>query len=263
MSTPTSRERGPVIRKALLILVILLLAVVWALCPGGLAAQARPGADERPRMRAGLSVAVADPRGEFSEYVDVGGGVTGFFRVGIDPEGVVALRIDAGFLNYGNETKRVCLSPTIGCRIEVDLTTSNNIVLFGLGPELGLGIGSVRLYGNASVGLGYFSTDSHVEGSVGDEPFASTHNYGDGGFAWTGGGGIEIPIARAGRFPIALDFGLAYHRNGSREYLTRGGIVDEPDGSISLDVKRSEADFLLWRIGASVGIVPPESQRPE
>ena len=44
-----------------------------------------------------------------------------------------------------------------------------------------------------------------------------------------------------------------------REYLTRGGIIDEPDGSISLDVKRSEADFLLWRIGASVGIVPRES----
>jgi hypothetical protein len=128
-----------------------------------------------------------------------------------------------------------------------------------VGPELGLGIGSVRLYGNASVGLGYFSTDSHVEGSVGDEPFASTHNYGDAGFAWTGGGGIEIPIAHAGRFPIALDLGLAYHRNGRREYLTRGGIIDEPDGSISLDVKRSEADFLLWRIGASVGIVPRES----
>jgi hypothetical protein len=257
MDTTMSHERGSVIRK------IVVLAALLGLCPGELAAQAREGADERPRMRAGLSAAVADPRGEFSEYVNVGGGVAGFFRVGIDPEGLVALRIDAGFLNYGNETKRVCLSPTIGCRIEVDLTTSNNIVLFGLGPELALGIGSTRLYGNASVGLGYFSTDSHVEGSLGDEPFASTHNYGDGGFAWTAGGGIEIPIAHAGRFPIALDFGLAYHRNGRREYLTRGGIIDEPDGSISFDVKRSEADFLLWRIGASVGIVPREPVRPD
>jgi hypothetical protein len=205
-------------------------------------------------MYAGVSVAVADPRGDFGTYVNVGGGIYGYFRVNVDPQGIVAIRANGGFLNYGNETSRVCLSPTLGCRIEVDLTTSNNIILFSVGPELGVPVGGSRLYGHASGGLSYFSTDSRVEGSSGNEPFATTRNYGDGGFSWTLGAGLQIPIARARTFPIALDFGLTYHGTGRREYLTEGGIIDRPDGSIDFDVIRSDADFVLWQLGASVGI---------
>jgi hypothetical protein len=208
-------------------------------------------------MWAGAAIAVAQPRGEFAEYVDVGGGVHAFFRVALDGRGVVSLRVQGGFLNYGSETQRVCLSETVGCRIQVDLTTSNNIILFGVGPELAIPMGRLRLYGNASAGLGYFSTDSQVEGATGNqEPFASTQNYGDGGFAWTGGGGLEVIVARPKGVPIAVDFGVSQQANGRREYLTKGGISDRPDGSIVLDVKRSEADFLLWRLGVSVGIRP-------
>ncbi len=217
--------------------------------------------DPVPRMHAGLALGVAQPRGEFSEYVNLGGGILGFFRVNFDEHGLTSLRIHGGFLNYGNETQRVCLSGTVGCRIEVDLTTSNNIVLLGLGPEIGIPVGAARVYGNASVGLGYFVTDSRVGGTGDQEPFATTQNYSDGGFAWNTGGGIELSLGSIQRFPVALDFGLSYQGNGSREYLTRGGITDRADGTIELDVKRSEADFLLWRIGVSVGIAAERSSR--
>lgn len=229
----------------------LLLAI--ALSPLPIIAQQAPTGP--PRFHAGLSGAVAQPVGEFGDYVDVGGGVHGFFRLNLDERGIAGLRLHGGFLNYGNETKRVCLSATVGCRIEVDLTTSNNIFLLGLGPELGLPLGPARLYGGASIGLSWFSTDSNVEGSSDQETFASTTNYSDGGFAWTAGGGIEITIAHARQMPISIDFGLSYQGNGKREYLTEGGITDLPDGSIELDVHRSDADFLLWRLGVSVGIV--------
>jgi opacity protein-like surface antigen len=228
------------------------------------AAFALPGAAQEPepmppaRLHAGAALAIAQPRGEFSEYVDVGGGVEAFFRVGLDPQGVVSLRIRAGFLTYGNETKRVCLSETIGCRIQVDLTTSNNIFLVGLGPELAVPIGRTRLYANGSVGYDYFSTDSNVEGTSSEEPFASTRNFGDGGFSWNGGGGIEVEIARTRQVDVALDFGVAYQGNGRREYLTRGGIIDLPDGSLEFDVKRSEANFVLWRVGVALGIRPED-----
>jgi hypothetical protein len=207
-----------------------------------------------PRVYAGIAAAVAQPLGEFDEYVNVGGGLDGFFRVRLDDAGFVSFRLHGGFLTYGNETKRVCLSETVGCRIQVDLTTSNNIFLFGLGPELAVPLGRVRLYGNGSVGFDYFSTDSNVSGTSTENPFASTRNYGDGGFSWNAGGGMEVVVAHARTLPIAIDVGLAYQGNGRREYLTRGGIIDRPDGSIDFDVKRSEANFLLWRIGASVGI---------
>jgi opacity protein-like surface antigen len=230
------------------------LAVIAFALTSPLAAQRGDGVP--PRFHAGLSATVAQPLGEFHDYVGVGGGLSAFFRVNMDPAGIVSLRFRGGFVNYGNETKRVCLSQTVGCRIEVDLTTSNNIFLLGVGPELAVPIGPVRLYGNGGVGLGYFSTDSQVSGSTGDEPFASTQNYGDGGFAWNAGGGMEVEIAQAREMPISLDLGLSYQRNGLRDYLTEGGISERPDGSLELDVRRSEANLLLWTLGVSVGFRP-------
>jgi hypothetical protein len=215
-----------------------------------------PGDLSPPRIHVGGGLAVAQATGEFSEYVSVGAGLQGFIRVDMDEGGLVGLRLQGTFLNYGNETKRVCLSATVGCRIQVDLTTSNNIIAVGVGPELALPLGASRLYGNALVGFGYFSTDSHVRGGLDQEPFASSRNYGDGGLSWNAGGGVEIPIARAGIVPISLDLGLSYHGNGRREYLTRGDIRDLPDGSLEFDVRRSQADFLVWRVGVSVGLRP-------
>jgi hypothetical protein len=229
------------------------VAAALALTAAPLAGQT-PDTLGLPRFYAGAAVAVAQPLGEFDDYVNVGGGLDAFFRVRLDEAGVVSLRVHGGFLTYGNETRRVCLSETVGCRIQVDLTTSNNIVLFGLGPELGVPLGRVRLYGNGSIGFDYFSTDSSVEGTSTDEPFASTTNFSDGGFSYNAGGGVEIRVAQARTLPISIDLGVAYQGNGRREYLTRGGIIDRPDGSLDFDVKRSEANFLLWRIGATVGI---------
>jgi hypothetical protein len=219
--------------------------------------QGQIGATSReapPRLHAGGGLAIAQPLSDFSEYVSVGGGIHAFLRVNVEESGRLALRIHGGFLNYGNETQRVCLSETVGCRIEVDLTTSNNIFLVGAGPELAVQVGSSRLYGNTTVGFGYFSTDSRVAGTGQEQAFASTRNFGDGGLSWNAGGGVEIPVARARQVPLALDLGLSYQGNGRREYLTRGGITDRPDGSLEFDVKRSDADFLLWRIGISAAV---------
>jgi hypothetical protein len=231
----------------------LLLSALLIQIPQLLVAQ--PSEDPvRPRAYAGISLAIAQPRGEFAEYVPVGGGLSAFFRAHVDDSGWVALRVQGSFVNYGNETKRVCFSETVGCRVELDLTTSNNIFLLGVGPEIALPLGSTRLYGNASAGYSYFWTDSKVGGTVEDEPFASTTNYSDGGFAWSFGGGMEIPLGRVSQLPILLDLGFAHQGNGRREYLTEGGIIDGPGGAIELDVKRSEANFFLWRIGVTVGI---------
>lgn len=225
------------------------------------AAQQRPLTDP-PRMHAGGALMLAQPVGEFDQYVGLGGGIDGFFRVALDEADVVSLRIQAGFVNYGNETQRVCLSRTIGCRIQVDLTTSNNIFLFGVGPELGVPAGPVRLYANGTIGYSHFSTDSHVSGDLEPGPFASTRNFGDGGFAWTGGGGLQIHLAdTGGGASIGLDMGVSYQGSGRREYLTEGDITDLPDGSIRLDVRRSRANLLLWRLGVTVGFGGGEGMR--
>lgn len=208
---------------------------------------------------AGGSLAIAQPEGEFRDYVDLGVGLQAFFRVPIDETGIVSLRIDGGILSYGRETQRVCLSSTVGCRITVDVTTSNSIFLLGFGPEIGIPLGGARLYGTVTGGLSYFSTDSEVRGSPAQDAIATTNNYGDAGFAWRSGVGLQIPIA-GGDTPVFLDFGLGFQGNGRREYLTEGDISERPDGSLLLNVRRSDADFRLWTIGVSVTI-PSERGR--
>lgn len=248
------RSFAAITRAAAPYAIALLVPFVLSGPRAPLGAQAPDSAD--PRFHAGLSAIVAQPLGEFDDYVDVGGGLQAHFRVNLDPAGIVGLRFQGGFVNYGHETRQVCLSQTVGCRITVDLTTSNNIFILAAGPEIGVPLGPVRLYANGGIGLGYFSTDSHVSGTSDSEPFARTENYGDGGLALNGGGGAQIRIARAQEMPVSIDLGVSYQRNGQREYLTEGGIRDLPDGSIELDVRRSDANLLLWQLGVSVGFRP-------
>ena len=94
---------------------------------------------DRPiRGAAGASFTYGRPVGDFLRYVDEGYGVDGFVRVYLEPNGILSLKLDGGFLIYGSETKRVPLSTTVGARILVDLTTANNIAWMGLGPQLTL-----------------------------------------------------------------------------------------------------------------------------
>ncbi len=216
------------------------------------AAQAGPGTN---RFGGNLSALVAQPVGDFDTYVDVGWGIGGNVRIGLDPAGVASLRFDLGFINYGRETQEVCLSATVGCRIVVDLTTTNNIAYGLAGLQLGVPTGPVRPYVNGGVGFSYFFTESSVEGTNNQEPFASTTNFDDGTFSWAAGGGIMIPIS-SGRTPISLDIGARYHRNNEVDYLTKGSIRDNPNGSIDLFPTRSEANLITYSIGVSIGFSP-------
>lgn len=217
-----------------------------------LAAQEEP---LRPvRALAGGGLMIATPVGEFNDYVGTGWGLSGHFAVRLDRDGFISLRGDAGFVNYGRESKRVCLSTTVGCRIEVDLTTSNDIFYFTLGPQLAVPAGPVQPYIGASIGFGYFATVSSVDGvSGGDPDFARTTNFDDVTLAWHAGTGLRIPV-HAGRTPIFLDFGARYNINGQVDYLTEGGITDNPDGSIVLNPIRSDANLVTFVLGATFGV---------
>jgi hypothetical protein len=136
-----------------------------------------------------------------------------------------------------------------------DLTTSNNIFLFGIGPELGIGSGAVRLYGNASIGLAYFNTTSSVEGenNIGD-PFASSTNFDDLTFAWTAGPGAQLRVWSGPATSVMIDVGARYHGNGEARYLRKGDIIDNPDGSVELDPQQSETNLWTIQLGVSVEI---------
>jgi len=203
------------------------------------------------RMFTGGELLFAFPTGEFAENVDFGIGIGGHARFPLDSADRLSFRFDLGFINYGNETIRICV--TQPCRVTGDLTTSNNIAFAGVGPEFGAGSGAARLYANASIGFAYFGTSSSVSGSSNQESFASSTNYDDVTFAWMGGPGFQLRVS-GGSVPVWLDVGARYHGNGDARYLRRGDIQDQPDGSVTITPQQSETNLWTLRLGVSVGL---------
>ena len=206
-----------------------------------------------PRSYLGGELTFAQPQGQFSSYVSEGWGGGIHYLLRLDPGGWLGLRADASLVNYGHERQRVLLSPTIGGRVTVDLTTNNNIAFVGAGPQVGLPTGVIRPYANGFAGVSYIFTESSVGGSSSGESFASTTNFDDASFAYGGGAGLYIPVSRR-RNPVSVDLGVTYRHNGTAEYLRHGDITDNPDGSITLHPVRSETNLLTFHLGVSVGV---------
>jgi hypothetical protein len=205
------------------------------------------------RAFAGIHLMVAQPLGEFDDYIDWGGGIGGELLYAFDSQGAIGLRANLGIMIYGHETKRVPLSETLG-RIRVDVSTSNNIFVFGIGPQVMLPSGTVRPYLNGTAGLSYFFTRSSVEGSSDLEPFASSTNFDDATFAWAAGGGLYIPLRKGRKNPLSLDIGAQYHANGEARYLREGSIQEDGTGNVFIDPIRSQTNLITYRLGITVGL---------
>ena len=227
-------------------LLLALLVSLAAVVPVSARAQ---DPETAPPFVAGGHLLFATPTGPFAENVDFGFGLGGHGRYVVDDGGILSLRIDLGFINYGNETIRICV--ILPCRVTGDLTTDNNIFLLGIGPEIGGGSGSIRLYANASIGFAHFSTTSSVNGSndVGN-PFTSSTNFQDATFAWTAGPGLQLRVWTDEQASVSLDVFARYNGNGEARYLRKGDIQDQPDGSVLLNPRKSETNF--WTIGLGV-----------
>lgn len=232
--------------RAATIVTALLLAL-----PAAAPAQARPGI--RPidpsRNTFEINGAMLIPLGEFDTYIGNGYGLSAGYLRDLDRSGAVQLRVEGGFVRYGHEREQSCL---INCRISVDITTSNDIAVFGVGPQFRVPRGPIRPYITGTAGLAYFFTHSSLEGTSDNDAFANTRNFDDLVFSWTAGGGFQIPVHQ-GPKPISIDLGVRYYGNGNASYLRKGSITDNPDGSITINPIESEANFLSVKLGVAVG----------
>lgn len=192
---------------------------------------------------------MAQPVGEFRTNVERawGAGVAARYRFGWFP--MLALRGDAGFLNYGNERKRVPLSNTLN-RVMVEQNTMNNIALFTAGPELAVQSGLLRPYVYGFGGWSHFYTESSANDDDAGYEIASSVNFSDGGGAAGWGGGLRIPFS-TGRTAVAFDAGARFTRNWTRSYLRPGDIQDLADGSLLFTERRTRADFWQYHVGVS------------
>jgi hypothetical protein len=192
------------------------------------------------------------PVGEFRQYVGLAYGVGGNALFRLDDRGIFSLRADLGWLGYGRESKRVPLSPTVGGRVMVDVETTNQILLFTVGPQFAAPSGFLRPYVGASGGLTHFFTTSGVNGASDEWDFARTENFHSTKLSWIGNAGAYVPL-RIRRLPIMLDLGVTYVDGGQRSYLRRGSIIDNADGTIQLNPVHSDTQFLTYRVGVRFG----------
>jgi hypothetical protein len=209
-------------------------------------------ADSDASAAVGISLLGLKPQGDFATNVNFAGGIGGNFLYGLDPQGILSLRVDLAYLLYGSERYRVPLGGGPLGLINVDVNTTNNIVTGGVGLQLFQPGPTVRPYANATAGFSYFFTTSSVAGTQQQEAFASSTNYSDGGFAWSAGGGLYVPL-RAGSTNIQLDLGAKWLDNGRRDYLRPDGITFV-GSDVQLNPVRTEAPGLQFHLGIVIPI---------
>lgn len=194
---------------------------------------------------------LSKPKGEFANYVDQGYGFNAGAMLRLDPAGMFGVRAEIGGLQYGRE--RMPIAFDFSGRVSADVVTTNMIGWIGIGPQFTFPAGPVRPYANAAFALTNFRTTSSIQDRQTSEQFAVTENASDFSSAIVFGGGVYVPIG--GRASTAmLTLGGKYYYGGEATYLPEGGIVDNSDGSITLNPARTKTDFVIWQLGVSVGI---------
>jgi hypothetical protein len=189
---------------------------------------------------AGVNLVVAVPVGEFRQHVDVAGGLDVFGAFNLGGSGL-ALRLDGSYLIYGSDHSLVAQP-----YYPVNITTTYSITSLGIGPQVTLGQGPVRLYGFGTVGFTYIWARS-------SDAFASGTDFDDWTGALQGGGGLLLNL-RSRRVPIAIDLGARYLSNGDAWYVSPGDVVPQPNGDVVIYPVRSKANLVMFHAGVSIGL---------
>lgn len=193
------------------------------------------------RVQLGLGFVVAQPVGEFSDFVNAGIGAAAHVAWSPGPARVWGIRADASYLLYGSQTRWYGYVPLV----DVGVRTQNQIAGFQVGPQITLGKGNLQVYGYGQVGFSYFFTTSSSDG------WNSTTNYDDVTLATAAGGGVRLQLSH-GRHPISLDGGARYLHNGRTRYLTEGSIR-VTDNAVYISPIESQANLVVYQIGVSIG----------
>lgn len=192
---------------------------------------------------------VAQPKGEFSTQLDTNGfgaNIGGLFR--IDDEGLFSIRGDIGGQQYGSETLHAPYLPITG-RVALDIETTNSVFWGSIGPQIQVPVGPVQPYMNAAIGFMDFNTSTSVRGSDSQYEYARSTNSDDATSAWIFGGGLYVPFGTSKSWKLHV--GARYFYGGEATYLTEGDIIDNPDGSVTLQPRHSKTDQVTWQAGVS------------
>jgi hypothetical protein len=198
---------------------------------------------------AGVNLVVAAPVGEFKRNVDIAGGLDVFGAFNLGGSEALALRVDGSYLIYGAENRFVPQG-----YFPVSINTTYSIATFGLGPQVTLGQGPLRLYGFGTFGASYlWVRSSYGVDGCGCDAFASGTDFDDWTAALQGGGGVLLDL-HTRHVPVAIDLGARYLSNGNAWYVSPGDVVPQPNGDVLIYPVRSRANLVMFHAGVSIGL---------
>lgn len=204
----------------------------------------------------GANFTLGFPMNEFKENVKRTGigGSAQFLLWNPTSQFPYSFGIDAGYINYGSETRREPFSHSIP-DVNVDVSRTNNIINFHLLGQIILPSGSIRPYIEFLVGGSYIFTQTQINSS-GSEEVASTTNYDDWAWNYGGGGGFLIrlipnTILENKIGGIFLDLKVRYLYGTEAQYLKEGSVIVNR-GRVFYDVSKSKTDLLTANIGVVI-----------
>jgi hypothetical protein len=223
--------------------------VLLAVGPTVLGAQRYGLREVRNVGSAGVNLVVAAPVGEFKRNVDIAGGLDVFGAFNLGGSEALALRVDGSYLIYGAENRFVPQG-----YFPVSINTTYSIATFGLGPQVTLGQGPLRLYGFGTFGASYlWVRSSYGVDGCGCDAFASGTDFDDWTAALQGGGGVLLDL-HTRHVPVAIDLGARYLSNGNAWYVSPGDVVPQPNGDVLIYPVRSRANLVMFHAGVSIGL---------
>jgi hypothetical protein len=247
------------------------LAAAALLTTTSAAAQNRLGAPsteaERPPVAGQINLrgTVGIPRGSLQDNIDgVGGGVHLYIGgwLGASP---ALLGLDLGILNYGRTTDNVPFSRTVGPRIPVEVTTTNNVLETHLSLRLQPRRGAARPFVEGLLGFKYLYTRTQLDDDVDDglenDEIAGSTNFDDFAFSGGVGAGVDVLVYQPSSPTnwvqgLDLHLGVQYLLGQEAEYLAEGELEDtDGDGQLDreeLDVRRSQTTLLQPQFGVTV-----------
>lgn len=233
-----------------------LAGILGACLLAGVAAVASPDAaraqSPADRTRVGAALEVAVPVGAFSDFVDTGAGVGLSLAHDLTADGILGLRVEGGFAQYGRASRVVPFSFTLP-QVFLNLDVENQMGHFTVGPQLSAPLGAVRPFVHAGVGFTYLTTRSAVEGTRDRREFASTTHFSDFTLALAAGGGLTVRLS-GGEHPLGLLLSATYLRNGEAEYLRNEDLRRLADGDLLVQPVTSDADLVSVRAGVEIGL---------
>ena len=214
--------------------------LVMATLPRTLPAQTLP-AQERayPRWYLGVAGEYGHATGDAESYIRDGGGLSMFGAWRAGRTSPFALRMNGNVLIYGNKTDTYEVLPGIN----VDVTTTNTLAGFGVGPEYIAGGRHLEAFVFATVGGTYIATTTALSGGNSD----ATTQLDDFALSGEAGGGLLVHLNPG----VAIEAGARYRYTGEITYLPRGGM-QLIGGQWAPNAVTSEVGLVLYHLGVTL-----------